>query len=134
MDTEKTIGMIIAIISIIGGLGIGAIAVYVSTMTANKEKIAEIEARNKERLALIEKGMDLSILDNQERKRNNYTALLWGLLIAGIGFGALLGNIVSLITSMDHHFAIHCFGLIFGGMGLIVYFIYKKRADSKKAE
>jgi hypothetical protein len=133
MDTEKTMGMIIGIIAILGGLGIGGIAVYVSTMTANKEKIAEIEARNKERLALIEKGMDLSILDKKEYKRNNYTALLWGLLIAGIGFGALVGSIVSIITSMNHHFAIHCFGLIFGGIGLITYFIYKKKAESKKA-
>ena len=84
MDTEKTIGLIIAIVSIIGGLGIGALAVYVSTMTATREKIAQIEARNKERLALIEKGMDITILDKKEYKKTNYGSLLWGLLIAGI--------------------------------------------------
>jgi hypothetical protein len=134
MDTEKTIGIIIAIVSIIGGLGIGALAVYVGTMTATKEKIAEIEARNKERLALIEKGMDITVLDKKEYKKSNYAPLLWGLLIAGIGFGALTGNIISHITSMEHHFAIHCFALIFGGIGLIVYFIYKRKADSKGAE
>lgn len=134
MDTEKTIGLIIAVISIIGGLGIGALAVYVSTMTATREKIAQIEARNKERLALIEKGMDITILDKKEYKKTNYGSLLWGLLIAGIGLGSLIGHIISNVTSMDHHLAIHCFALIFGGIGLVTYFIYKKRADSKGAE
>lgn len=129
---KHTIDMIIGAIAVLGGLGIGAIAVYIATISASKEKVAQIEAKNKERLALIEKGMDLSVLDKKPYQAKNYTALLWGLLLGGIGFGALIGYLVSAVTNIDHHFAVHCFGLIFGGIGLVAYFVYKNKSENKR--
>jgi len=46
-------------------------------------------ARNKERMAMIEKGVhpkDLMV----DRKPNSYGILKWALLLAGLGFGLLL--------------------------------------------
>lgn len=129
---KHTMDMIIGAIAVLGGLGIGALAVYVSVTSATKEKLAQIEAKNKERLALIEKGMDLSILDKKSYQPPNFGALLWGLLLGGIGLGALTGYLISLVTPIERHLAIHCFGLIFGGIGLVVYFIYKKRVENKR--
>jgi hypothetical protein len=81
-----------------------------------------ITARNKERLALIEKGMDSSIFQTQET-HGRYNALKWGLVIVGVGIGLIFGNIFDMNGIMDEEVAYFAMTLVFGGLGLLVYYL-----------
>ena len=78
--------MEVAVLAVIFGSIFGVFYLYFST-------------RNKERLALIEKGADASIFMSSEKRR---AAPFWkililnlGLLAMGIGVGILLGSLLS---------------------------------------
>ena len=88
MDHQHLMGLMIAIVANIGGLAVGAYTDYVSVIGSAKERVDAIEAANKERLALIEKGTDSNLL--KTKKRPGSDPLLWGLLLAGIGWGVFV--------------------------------------------
>ena len=75
------------------------------------------KAKNKERMALIEKGIDASIFIKEES--TFHQVLMWGLLMGGIGLGLLLGYILSLYTPMRQEIIMPIMALLFGGFGLI---------------
>ena len=57
-------------------------------------------ARNRERMAMIEKGVnpkDLMV----DKKPNSYGILKWALLLAGLGFGLFIGSLLEAYTSID---------------------------------
>ena len=132
MNAEKIIGLIIAIIAVAGGLAVAVLAILKSELTNKEEKLALIEARNKERLAMIEKGLDPSVIDRKIEKGPSYGALLWGLLFIGVGFGAFAGYIISINTNWERHLTIHSMALLFGGTGLVIYYICRRTAERKK--
>lgn len=134
METKDLLGIIIAIIAVVGGLGIAVLSIISGYASAKEEKLALIEARNKERLALIEKGMDPLIADKQIEKKSLYGPLLWGLLLTGAGFGWLLGYIVFLIAGLDLSFISNSLAVLFGGIGLISYYVYRRKKYNDKAE
>ena len=84
------------------------------------------EAKKAVRVAMIEKGMDPSVLDmpGNENSRK-YGALRIGMLLAGIGAGLLVGFVIT--TALDlwnQEFVpliIISSALLFGGGGLIAY-------------
>lgn len=86
-------------------------------------------AKHKERMALIEKGMDPAIYMKEETPYHN--ALVWGTLILGIGLGAFLGYILSVYGGMDVGYVMPTLALVFGGGGLIGYYVYRKKTESK---
>lgn len=90
-----------------------------------------ITARNRERLALIEKGADASIFKIDE-KTNKYGALKWGLVLVGLGLGiwsgSILGNTVSIV---EEEAAIFSMLLLFGGIGLLAYYLITVRLEKK---
>jgi Domain of unknown function (DUF6249) len=86
-------------------------------------------AKHKERMALIEKGMDPAIYMKEETPYHN--ALVWGTLILGIGLGAFLGYILSVYASMEVGYVMPTLALVFGGSGLIGYYVYRKKAETK---
>jgi hypothetical protein len=122
--------LIIAGIAVAGGLAIGAISVAVSVPWAMKEKMAKLEARTRERLALIEKGIDPDQLFKEKRVVGN-DPLFWGLLLAGLGLGVLLGYILSMVTQLDSMILPNAMGALLGGLGLIVYAWNRKRMDDQ---
>lgn len=89
------------------------------------------KAESAERLKLIEKGVDPSIFIKQEKP--SYRALMWGLLILGIGLGAFLGYILSVFTSMGREYMMPTLALVFGGSGLVGFYVYRKKAETKPA-
>ncbi|MGD1044196.1 MAG: DUF6249 domain-containing protein [Bacteroidota bacterium] len=89
-------------------------------------------AKHKERMALIEKGIDASIFIKEET--TYHKVLMWGMLIGGIGFGLLLGYILSVYTSMEQEIIMPIMALLFGGLGLIGYYVYRKKTEMKSAE
>ncbi|RYG01377.1 MAG: hypothetical protein EOO07_34255 [Chitinophagaceae bacterium] len=93
--------------------------------------------RNKERMAMIERGMDPRTVKPQSAPYQN---LKWGLLLIGAGLGLFLASILSntLFNGIidDENPSIY-FGLIFlfGGLGLFIsYTIEKKEVLDKEKE
>jgi hypothetical protein len=124
--------MIIAGIGVAGGLAIGAISVAVSVPWAMKEKMAKLEARTRERLALIEKGIDPDKIF-KERKGAGQDPLFWGFLLAGIGFGIFFGYAFSKFKGWDEKVLINAAAIFAGGMGMILYHIYRKRSKDQRS-
>lgn len=87
-------------------------------------------AKHKERMALIDKGMDPAVYMKEEAPYFN--ALMWGLLILGIGLGSFLGYILYAYAGMGEEYMIPSMSLIFGGLGLVSYYIHRKTTAKLK--
>jgi ABC-type Mn2+/Zn2+ transport system permease subunit len=83
-------------------------------------------------MALIEKGVDPSVYLKEEP--TFHAVLMWGMLIGGIGLGLLLGYILSYYTPMREEIIMPIMALLFGGLGLISYYMYQKKRETKSAE
>ncbi|MCK5535614.1 MAG: hypothetical protein KAI79_02240 [Bacteroidales bacterium] len=77
-----------------------------------------IKARNKERLALIEKGADVSEIYKPRNNKN--AAFKWGVVIIGIAIGLLIGSALESYTSFEGGVAYSSMVLMFGGAGLLL--------------
>lgn len=88
--------------------------------------IIYIGIRRKERMALLEKGVDASYFIT---KKANSTALKFGMLFVGVATGILLGNILVVATELEEEVSYFSMIFLFGGIALIVnYFIEKKES------
>ena len=92
-----------------------------------------ISSRNKERLALIEKGADASIFNIGKKSGSSWKIIIINLafLIMGIGLGALIGSIIDEYTRL-HEGAIVGVIFIMAGLGLYVGYTQTKRALDKE--
>jgi hypothetical protein len=85
--------------------------------------------RRKERMALLEKGVDASHFVGDTKTTSG--TLKFGMLFVGIAVGILLGNILEVATQLEEEVAYFSMVFLFGGAGLIInYFV--ERADAKK--
>lgn len=89
------------------------------------------EARKIERLAMIERGVDPTLFmtpDNEGTKK--YSALRTGLLLAGTGFGVLVGAFLAMNVAHGWEpIVVISPALLFGGGGLIAYHIIAKKME-----
>ena len=108
-----TLGVFIPIVFLIMVFGIA----YVS-----------ITSRNRERMALIEKGADPKLFES-EKKTSTGGILKWALLMVGIGLGIFLAT---LLVDAGMNEPASYFGMIFlfGGLGLLLS--YKMEQKSNK--
>lgn len=86
-------------------VGFGIVYIYFTT-------------RNKERMAMIEKGADPSIFTKKEKPTSS---MKFGMLLVGVAIGIIAGEIISRSGWMEipaSHFAM--IGL-FGGLALIIH-------------
>ncbi|WP_188933190.1 DUF6249 domain-containing protein [Puia dinghuensis] len=132
MQTEQLIGLVIGGVAVVGGLAIGGIAIAVSVPWAMKEKLAKLDIRNKERMAMLEKGVDPTIIF-KESKGVGQDPMLWGLLLAGMGLGIFLGYMLYLITKWDRIVLTNSLGVLFSGIGLIIFSLYHKASGDQHA-
>jgi uncharacterized membrane protein HdeD (DUF308 family) len=93
---------------------------------------------NKEKMAMIERGMDPGISKSQQSAPKPFLSLKFGLLLVGLGLGILLALFIVMQNHLpeDQSVAVY-FGciMIFGGVGLIVsYLIEKNWIDNHKEE
>ena len=88
--------------------------------------IVYLLVRRKERVALIEKGVDASIFGSS---KNQPSSLKWGLLFVGIGAGILLGKVLAVYTTLEEEPAIFSMICLFGGIGLIIYHLIANRFE-----
>ncbi len=128
MDPNNYIGLI----AVGGGMFIGLISIVISVPWAYREKLAKLEASNKERLALIEKGVDPLLLFRQ-KKTAGQDPLFWGLLLIGIGAGSFLGMVLNALTGWNVATLTNSLAILLGGVALVIYFLYRNRSDRQNA-
>lgn len=131
---EHIIGLIIAFVAILGGLAVGVFTIYNSIMADKEQKLAIIDARNKERLALIDKGMDPSLADKKSYNPPSYGSLMWGLLLVGVASGAFIGVSIAQNYGGAGGIVIHAMGMFFGGIGLLLYYVVRRIIERKSAK
>lgn len=85
-----------------------------------------LNTRNKERMALIEKGADASLFATKKRSFRNLTLKL-GMLAVGIGVGILMGSILSTYTMIDEEVAFPSMIFLCGGAFLVANAIIEKK-------
>jgi len=85
-------------------------------------------ARNRERMAMIEKGVDPKEFLSAG-KVNTYGILKWALLLVGVGLGLFIGNLFQAYTQLDEEAAYFASALLFGGLGLVLAFVITKKGQ-----
>ena len=93
-----------------------------------------VTARNKERMALIEKNADAKIF-YPERPANNIfgkLAIKIGMLAMGIGLGIFMGYLINEYFNIDEEIAISSMIFLFGGAGLFISYYVSKKEEIKK--
>ncbi len=83
--------------------------------------------RNKERLALIEKGADPTLFKTKS-SGSSYSTFKYGLLFIGIALGIVSGYFLE-EAGMQEEAAYFSMIFLFGGIGLVVAFLLQKKFD-----
>ena len=88
--------------------------------------------RRKERMAMLEKGVDASVFFSPKKK--NSLSLKYGLLLIGVALGILIGKILSTTESFMYEEEAAYFSMIFlfGGAALIIHFFLDKRMNDEE--
>ncbi len=89
-----------------------------------------ISTRNRERLALIEKGADAKIF-NTGGDGFGRGVISLSLLAIGVGIGVLMGTIFEAM-GLEEGLAYTSCIFIFGGFGLLISFFVNKKLNPKK--
>lgn len=91
--------------------------------------------RNKERLALIEKGADASIFVKGKRE---HTAPIWkvlilnlALLLMGIGLGTFIASLLDTYSTLDNDAIYPAIIFFMAGIGLFIGFHMTKNLDKE---
>ncbi len=86
-----------------------------------------LNIRKKERMSLIEKGADASIFVT---KSESSPSLKWGIFLTGLAIGLLVGNLLETYANMRPEVAYFSMIFLFGGLGLIIYYITDQKKKS----
>ena len=92
-----------------------------------------LTTRNRERLALIEKGVEASLFNSKGSKFSIAKFILnLALLFIGIGVGVFIGNYLAETLNMKEEVTIPSMLFIFGGLGLVVGFFVTRNLEAKE--
>lgn len=84
--------------------------------------------RNKERMAMIEKGVDSSLF-KQQLPSAKYFVLKVGLLFIGVALGVLFGYFLESGAGMEEGAAYVSMIFLFGGLGLVGGYLIQARNE-----
>jgi hypothetical protein len=96
--------------------------------------IVYLGVRRKERMAMLEKGVDASVFFSKKNSSNEYS-LKYGLLLIGLAIGILFGNLLANSEPFAEAEEAAYFSMIFlfGGLALLInYFIARKMFNEDK--
>lgn len=85
--------------------------------------------RNKERLALIEKGVDASIFRTNSNSFQKVILLNLALLLMGIGIGVFIALLLATYTSLDKGAVYPAMIFLMAGISLLIGFLLTKNLD-----
>lgn len=77
-----------------------------------------IKARNKERMALIEHGVDVSTIYRKRENKNGF--FKFGFILIGVALGLIFGAIFSASGIMEEPVSYFAMILLFGGGGVLL--------------
>lgn len=89
-------------------------------------------ARNRERMAMIEKGVNPKDFIVHRKPATN-SILKWALLLAGVGLGLFFGSLMDAYTDLPDEPAYFAGALLFGGLGLLLAFLITKKTGDNGA-
>ncbi|MEN8122094.1 MAG: DUF6249 domain-containing protein [Bacteroidota bacterium] len=90
-----------------------------------------LSTRNKERMALIEKGASAEMFKS---KAKPFQTLKWGMFTIGIGLGILFGNIIAVNTSLEEPTAYFSMIFLFAGTSLVANHLFEKKTTKNNDE
>lgn len=91
--------------------------------------------RNRERLALIDKGVDASVfLKGRERTQPFWKVLIvnMALLLMGIGAGVMLGGLLGQVAGVEWDIAMPGSIFLLAGTGLLIGFFITRKMDREE--
>ncbi|RLD30028.1 MAG: hypothetical protein DRI75_01355 [Bacteroidetes bacterium] len=108
--------MEVAILAVIFGSIFGVFYLYISS-------------RNKERLALIEKGADASIFNLGKRAGSSWKVIVlnFAFLLMGVGLGTFLASILDTYSNLDSDAVYPALIFFMAGVGLYVGFTQTRK-------
>jgi len=86
-------------------------------------------ARNRERMSMIDKGVDPSIFTSKRNYAN--MTLKFGMLLVGVALGILVGSLIDEYTTLPEEVAYFSMIFLFGGLALIVNSIMEDKQANK---
>ena len=92
-----------------------------------------ITSRNRERMALIERGADPTLFE-ATKTANKSRTFKWGLFFVGIGLGIVAGYFLSSGGGMDEDTAYPAMIFIFGGIALIGSYLWQRKEEEKECK
>lgn len=90
-----------------------------------------LTTRNKERMALIEKGADAKMFNTGKKLNWKNFALSVGMLAVGIGLGTILAAVLESTTKIDKEVIYPSMIFLFAGISLILYFFLARKLNGK---
>jgi hypothetical protein len=100
-----------------------------ATIFATIYGIVYLLIRRKERMALLDRGLDPMSF---EKNSNDFSSLKYGLLFTGIGCGLIIANILVSSGVMEREAAYFSLVSLFGGIALILDYILEIRLTKKQ--
>ena len=92
-----------------------------------------ITSRNKERMALIEKGANATLFNTGKSNGNFFGSLATlklGMFFIGIALGTLIGNVLTATSMINEGVAYVSMILLFGGLALDLYYNVANRLQN----
>ncbi len=92
-----------------------------------------VSARNRERMAMIEKDMNPKefVRPPKPNEHNTYGILKWALLLVGLGLGLFIGSLLEGYSDLPEVSAYFAATLFFGGLGLLAAYLIQRKAELK---
>ncbi|MCP9767220.1 hypothetical protein EGI22_04810 [Lacihabitans sp. LS3-19] len=96
-----------------------------------------LSTRNRERLALIEKGMDASLFNRDKDGKLSFQKFLllnFSLLLMGIGLGVLMSLLINTYTALTNDALYPALIFLFAGASLLLGFYVSNRIDKAQSK
>ncbi|MBQ9285979.1 MAG: hypothetical protein IJ209_06850 [Bacteroidaceae bacterium] len=121
-----------SLLAILLSCSIPIVTILMVFITMIKKKSRETELR----LAIVQAGTDADtakvLIDQQQKKRDKYSSLRWGCILAGMGLGALCDALIGISPKHDIYFwFIIAAGM---GVGLLTSFVIEYKLSKNSAE
>lgn len=93
--------------------------------------IVYLSIRRKERMAMMEKGVDAAMFVTPRRK--SAYSLKYGIMLIGVALGILIGKILATTEAFMYEEEAAYFSMIFlfGGLGLVIYYFLSKKMNDE---
>ncbi|MBN2174755.1 MAG: hypothetical protein JW731_11530 [Bacteroidales bacterium] len=89
--------------------------------------IVYLGIRKKERMAMLEKGVDASLFETSKKK--SAQSLKYGILLIGVALGILIGKLLATTSAFMYEEEAAYFSMIFlfGGLALVIYYFMARK-------